>query len=489
MQHATSSTGREHMRTLIVMAAVLVVLGIAYFIASEASKEPDGTAEEGRQSLLSVVQEDITGISWEYAGQTYQLDFDGSTWKDASAPDIAVEQTSANELAAALADASISRILSADEISDAMELDNPSVTITVFLADESSRSLEVGAQTSDSQGYYAKLDGEDGAVIADSSLGSFLVTMMDLYQRDSSPSATLVDSLVIERAEGQTLSFVYDAEGVEQSYTPDYTWSVEDGTTCIATSNAKANAVVSLINHVSWNELVSVDGAQDASYGFDSPTLTAALSYTTTSEEETGETDEDGNAKTETVKTPHTFVLTVGGQAEDGDYYAKTEGSDKVYTLSQDDVAELLSANIDSLRPDDVCLMDWDTVDSIDITVGEATETLSLTRSENVDDEGNAETVTTYSINGSELDELDAKNLFEAINALQSEGERTEKPAEGSSPELCFTFHRNTDTFTEMILSFTRYDNNFYLVSFNGEERLLVSKNDVADLMEMISEW
>ena len=54
---------------------------------------------------------------------------------------------------------------------------------------------------------------------------------------------------------------------------------------------------------------------------------------------------------------------------------------------------------------------------------------------------------------------------------------------------LSFVFHRSTDAFSEMTLSFTRYDNSFYLVSFNGEERLLVNRNAVTDLVDMVLGW
>lgn len=40
-----------------------------------------------------------------------------------------------------------------------------------------------------------------------------------------------------------------------------------------------------------------------------------------------------------------------------------------------------------------------------------------------------------------------------------------------------------------MTLEFVQYDNNFYLVSFNGEQRLLVNRNDVAGLSELIATW
>ena len=232
-----------------------------------------------------------------------------------------------------------------------------------------------------------------------------------------------------------------------------------------------------------------VDGVQDGAYGFDNPTLVATLSYTTNSEEETGETDDNGEAVTETVETPHTFVLTVGAQADDDGYYATVEGSSKVYTVSQSDVESLLEASVDSLRDDSVCLMDWDTVDSIDITAGGQTKTLAITRTEETDDDGDTETVASYTLDGESLEDVDAEELLDAIDAFEAEGEGSASSAAEGSPELSFVFHRNTETFSEMTLSFTRYDNNFYLVSFNGEERLLVNRNAVADLTDMVSGW
>ena len=69
------------------------------------------------------------------------------------------------------------------------------------------------------------------------------------------------------------------------------------------------------------------------------------------------------------------------------------------------------------------------------------------------------------------------------------EAEGSAESAIGTSPEISFTFHRNTEDFSEMTLEFVQYDNNFYLVSFNGEQRLLVNRNDVAGLSELIATW
>lgn len=484
-----SSTGRSHMRTLATMAAILAVCAVAFFASNAVSQSLNATKDQADQALLPFSTDGITTISWSYDGGDYTLTCEDNTWKDGAARDVAVDQDSAGSVASALGEAMVSRRIPADGIADEMGLGNPTVTATVAAADGTEISFAIGAQAADGESYYVSVDGEDGACIVDSSLGYLFTTMMDLYQKDASPAADTVDSLTLERADGSALSLSYDPDGVDDSYTVDYTWSIDDGTQRIATSHSKANALVTLVNNVSWSSLVSVDGVQDGAYGFDNPTLVATLSYTTNSEEETGETDDNGEAVTETVETPHTFVLTVGAQADDDGYYATVEGSSKVYTVSQSDVESLLEASVDSLRDDSVCLMDWDTVDSIDITAGGQTKTLAITRTEETDDDGDTETVASYTLDGESLEDVDAEELLDAIDAFEAEGEGSASSAAEGSPELSFVFHRNTETFSEMTLSFTRYDNNFYLVSFNGEERLLVNRNAVADLTDMVSGW
>lgn len=55
----------------------------------------------------------------------------------------------------------------------------------------------------------------------------------------------------------------------------------------------------------------------------------------------------------------------------EGSYYAQPEGSGKVYTLAASTVETLLGASPEALRPDDVVLMDWDSVTSVDLSCGD----------------------------------------------------------------------------------------------------------------------
>ncbi len=484
----SSSTQRSHMRNLGILAAALVVCAVAYFAVQNLSASED-TTEETETLFLNIAEDDIVAISWTYDGEEGAITLEDDTWESVELPDVSLDQSSALQLAESLASAELQRSIDASDISEEMGLDDASISVTVSLSDGETISFSLGSATSDGNGYYANLEGQDGASVIDTSLGSaFAISMLDLYAKDGSPSAASVDSLSLSQDSG-TLTLSQDSDGVAQSYTTSYTWYAEDEDGGVATTSTLANSVVSLVNYVSWSSLVdpAYDGQTD--YGFDNPTLTATLSYTETTQEDSGEVDEDGDTIYNEVETSYTYVLLIGSTTSSGDYYAKPQDSDKVYTLSSSTVETLLEASTASLRPDDVCLMDWDTVDSIEITADGETYTLAIVRSEadDEDDSDEDETETSYTLDGSEIDSEAAEALLDAIDALESEGEGEASLAQEDEATLSFVFNRNTDTYSQLTLSFTRYDNSFYLVSFFGGEYLLVNRNDVSELLDLVA--
>lgn len=185
----------------------------------------------------------------------------------------------------------------------------------------------------------------------------------DYYAKDAAPNAQEIASLVITRG-GETVSAVYYEDGAPSSYTSSYAWEVSDGTTAVAADASALSDVLTAVNSVSWASVVdpTYDGAVD--YGFGAPTLTAQLTYTDPESSSSGD-ESDGEA------SQVTFTLVVGSQTADGSYYAQPEGSGKVYTLAASTVETLLGASPEALRPDDVVLMDWDSVTSVDLSCGD----------------------------------------------------------------------------------------------------------------------
>ena len=124
--------------------------------------------------------------------------------------------------------------------------------------------------------------------------------------------------------------------------------------------------------------------------------------------------------------------------------------------------------------------MDWDTVDSIDVTVDGATYTVVKSVQEVTDDDGSTSEETVWTLDG---EEVALTSLLSSLNSLDSAGAApTSEPQR--SAQLSFLFHRNTETFPEVELIFYEYDSTTCLVSLDGEIRLTASREDVDGLAE-----
>lgn len=389
-----------------------------------------------------------------------------------------------------LADAATSRTIdAADEVED-MGLGDPQVTIELTCSDASSISLDVGSETSDGTAYYVQLDGDGSIELVDAeTVQAFFCDLTNLYEMEDAPQSYSATGLTLVSDAG-TLTLSYYEDGSDASYSDSYTWYADDGsgTGQQPVDASEAEALVYDVNYLTWVACVdpSYDGSVD--YGFDDPTLVATLSYVTKSTENVGDTNDDGYDDYETVETPGTFTLVVGHEQEGSlAYYARPEGSSKVYTISSSTVEELLAASIDGMLLDDVLLMDWTTVESIDATADGVTKTIELTHEETQTDEegdGELDIETTYAVDGSETDADDVEDLLDALDGLAAEG-GADGAAAGEA-QVTLVFHRSTETYAEVTLAFSRYDNSFYLVTLDGTSRLLVNRNDVESIAELI---
>lgn len=485
------STARRHLATLLVLAALVAAAGAACAVLPVLFAE-DG--DEEPTALLEIEASDIEAISWSGdggSGSIRRADSEGS-WAvpDDGAAELDGDRCEA--LATALASAGVERTIDADEITEEMGLDDPDATVDITTTDGAQIHLTLSDPTGEGSTCYARLgdsDADGAYLLTVGTLAqTFDISLNDLYAEESGPASTGVVSLTVERPSGTLTLSHYEGGNEELSYTDEYTWFAADGDgTPVAVDESDASELVDIVNDVAWETCVDAtyDGTTD--YGLDTPALTATLSYVTTTFENAGDTDGDGADDYESVDTPGSFSLVVGDQAPDGDYYAQPQGSSKVYILSADDVEALLDAGVDDMLPDDVCLIDWDTVESVEISVGGQTTTIELVRDAGASDEtSDGSRASSYLVNGSEADADAVEDALDALDGLASEGEATGEPAEGA-PEVTVVFHRDAQAFQTVTLTLTRYDTSFYLAGLDGAERLLVNRNDVAELEELVS--
>lgn len=122
------------------------------------------------------------------------------------------------------------------------------------------------------------------------------------------------------------------------------------------------------------------------------------------------------------------------------------------------------------LQPDEVCVLNWDQMQKIEVTYGGQTHTIEFsgTTTEEVEDsEGETvtQTVNVYRSGEEELSGTEVEALLDAINALSV----TARGGSASGEELIsFTFYQEVDGYKELTLRLTAQDTASCVADFAG---------------------
>jgi hypothetical protein len=290
----------------------------------------------------------------------------------------------------------------------------------------------------------------------------------------------------------RSVALNYDPD-VKLTYSDAFVWySEEDGET-YPLGTDEMDALLNDLNAMTWRACLSynADTATLDTYGLDEPAATIVVRYYADVTTATGETDDDGNVITTTTSEERTFTLELGSFV--GDYcYARIGGSSMVYTIDATLADELMLAGYSTLRSGTICALDFDTVDSMNVTIdGETrtivlgTETVEVTDSDSEDEETTTVTTQdrTFTLDGQKADNGLGDAFLDAIASITWNGDTAGSDA-GSLPTVTIVFHRTTDTFTDMELTLSRYGSGAYRVMFEGADGLLVSADYVSALTD-----
>ena len=119
-------------------------------------------------------------------------------------------------------------------------------------------------------------------------------------------------------------------------------------------------------------------------------------------------------------------------------------------------------------------LVNIDTLDSVDMSIGKKTYTMKLDGSD-------------YKFGKKTVKKEKFTELYQALQSimLDSEVEET-KDAVDKEEVLTVTFHRNTEEAPEVTLKYFAYDDTYDSLEINGTERFLVKAEDVDALVKQI---
>lgn len=513
-------------RNLLVLLAVLAVAcggyyGLLRYNAAQEAAEAESEEEE-LPSLLGL-SGTISRISYETDGETISLVYQEEQWVREDDTSFPVNQTLAEELADTLSGAE-----QLQEIPDASSnladygLEEPAVQVTVEDDTGASLVLLVGDENAAAEGCYAMIQDSGQVYLTSSSLATaFDQGWMELATVDDGPEIGSEDIKQITVSQGDTTQTLRYEEAGWPEY--DYTESANlfyqkaDGSYMPVDATAQSD-ILNTVSSFTYEAVEAYEPTEEelAAAGLTDPAAVITIDYTT-EETVTIKAEEEGEEDTtETVETDAQFVLYVGNYNQEEETYSVTyEGVSTILTMTADSQGDLLSLSertLANLSPSDIA----DTsVDSIEVTYGGTTQTLSIERvevpveteeteaeteetaseetetsdtgeTEAEETEVETETQVTYYLDGTEI-EADAFRTYS--DALEITGQRVLEEGEALSVEdavLTVVFHRNVEAYPTVTISYIPYNENYYQVSVNGEEpSIVVNIRDVENVLDI----
>ena len=450
-------------KKLIALFCVLIVLTGATFAAKLITPKEDTsetTTDAIKFTILTIESEMVDSLSLTYDNETLNFTYSEDTWSYADDATFPLDASYISSMLSSISNIEASKMIEDVEDFSQYGLDEPICKISVGYG--SGYELLIGDTTAvDGLRYFSIGDG-NVYLVDESILSAFSYGLYDLLQTESLPDMSDIVSVSIT-SETQSL-FIEQLTDSGLAYSNDYVWFLKENNDYLTLDTELTDALISNITALALSNCSDYYAEDDelASYGLTEPMVTATIIYTDEEEEKS-------------------FSLELGSYL-DSYCYARIADSRMVYLIDATVSDTLMYTDYDKLQPDDVLLMDWNTVTSTDIIIDNTEYQIFKTSKSETDDAGNVTEEIIYTLNDAEIAFEDIQTLLTVLTSTgYSNGTLPERSA-----EISFTFHRGTDTFPEVELTFYQYDSTSCLVSLNGKTTVFVAREDVTAIKEAV---
>ncbi|MGI6010399.1 MAG: DUF4340 domain-containing protein [Ruminococcus sp.] len=407
-------------RKVTVLLAVLIVCIAAAFGISRVNFDENMTGTQ--TSIVDVESSDITRISWNYEEEV-SFTYNDEKWAYDEDDNMPVNQDKMTEIAESLSNITSDKRVDEVKSLSLYGLDNPTYTLTVETS-EDTWEISIGDESFSDGEVYISI-GDEYVYLTDSELiDKISYNLYDLVQEEEIPEMDSISSVSIDKGDSTT-NIIYQKNS-GYCYSDAYTYYLD--------------------NDGEYQNLDNDNTEEESDAA-----------------EESAEKEDDESA----------FIYEIG--SKDGEYYARLQDSRMVYRISSEVYDAAMNASYDELKPDEVILLDWDTVDTIDIESEGSIYTVAL--------ESNDDGEFTYTFNNMEIE---FENVLDELSSITID-EETETELGDNKEELTLTFHRNTDTYSSVELTFYQYDGSYCISVLNGEVINCVNREEVISLKEDIN--
>ena len=499
---------------LIAGIIILALLLVFYLVLHNSSKEDSQDTEKTSETAFETTVEDISEAVFKSGENEYKFTKSDDIWKYNGEENFPLDQSAFGEIISKFEKIAADRVLEKPDNISEYGLDDPTVTVSLKDKDGKEQTLQFGDTNSVTSSSYMTLnkDNEKVYMVSSTIVTSLQFDINDLAEKETFPSITDITGVIMER-NGQTFSVFKDS-----SSSTGWTVTGWDGTKKDAGSS-QVSEFTNPITSLSWSSFISQNTEDLSQYGLDNPTI-ITINYQVTETKSTDKTKDDSadtadgsnttdnkskDAEAESDTTEDTEekvtvdkqeVLLIGNKTEDNSYYAKLQSQSGVYTLSSSTVDNLLNAEVNQFLS--TYVSDYIFADLDKVTIEKDGNTYEFTKKteekqvesdsdkENTEDTDTEEeettTVTTYYMNGKEIELSDFSEFYSLISGMECQERLDTVPDMENSPEMTVHFYKENGV--DVTTEYYAYDSSFYLVKDSKGNASLVNKMKVKELTE-----
>lgn len=482
-------------KRLYVLLGVLVVACAGAFAVSkyEEKKEQIKNSDE---VVLEIASENVTGLSWEYEGNTLSFHKEDS-WSYDDDEAFPVSEEKINELLENFQAFGVSFIIEEVEDYGQYGLDDPICTISIE-TEEETWEIQLGDYSTMDEERYVSIGDGNVYLVQEDPLDSFDAELKEVIQNDEFPSFSKasVEQLTFSGADDYLVTYQEDST---DTYCEDDVYFTERDGKNRPLDTSLVKSYLTTVSNLGLTDYVTYKVTEEelASYGLDEPDLSVEVQYTPEDDEDTEENEAVQQTFTLRVSRDPEEAAQAEEEASDSEEDAATSGSSSgsdeasdtekeeitayaqvgespiVYRLTTDQYESLMAATYDDLRHQEVLSADFDAIQQIDISLEGTDYTLTL---QEEDDEN-----TWYY--GEE--EVEIGDFEDALTSLTADGFTEEDPQD--KEEIRLTVHLDNENYPEISISLYRYDGSLCLAVVDGESVSLVPRSGVVDLIEAVN--
>ncbi len=476
-------------KNLIILVLILIVLIVSYAFVSKMNKEKESNEGDSDANIISVSSIDKTGIDKvNYVNSLGEVTLvkKDDLWKYQVDENANLNQVIISSMLDYVSDIKADKIVE-ENSSNLSEygLDNPGITINVS-SNNATTKVYIGNETPTGNAYYLMINDVKTVYLVDADIfTNYNRGLAELISLDSLPEidtqfATL---LSIDNKNGVDIDFTYKSSGEEKEIIGSTDWYISKAYNyTVAGELTGIQTLLKSIAGIRFTKCVEYNCLDLSKYGLDAPDSNVTFGYYVPEEEL-----EEGN--TIPKFNYGSFKLYIGDKDEEsGSYYARLEGFNSVNLLDAEIAEKILNIWPFEYVSKTLDLVNVDTVDSINIDVDSISNTMSIERETQPNEDGTETVTNVFYFNNKEVEQNKFKELYEKLISIEAAGEIDPAKESQAEPYLQIVFHRNVgiDTFIVQVIP---YDVNYYKVNLNGEELFLADKRAVGEIVDAVKNF